>query len=142
MRKAFSLLEVVVASAIGLTLLLPLLSLSSRTTRDQDLLSERTLAHNMALDMVERFKRYKLDWAPPPVGELYGPLELDPGRQVLFDRLYAAEFSRLGIHPRPHMKVTPDPRHAGLFRLDVSVDWTSPGGRSHRLAVSRYCYAP
>jgi hypothetical protein len=148
MRRAVSIVEVLVLIVIASGLLIPLLTLSGRNVEDHQDQLERALAQGLCLDMLERFKRFKPYWTFPgaegggPLDEMFGPVELKTGQATLFDFVYLENMRALGMKPQPKIERTPDPTHYGLFKLDVSVSWKSAKGRERSVKYSRWCYAP
>ena len=138
MRRGFSMIE----------LLVPLLTLSTQAVEDHQDLLERSLVQGLCMDVVSRFKAYKPFWpmpgarGGPKVTEMYLPMEIDPAKATLFDSVYLEQMKALRMRPQPKIVVTSDERKAGLFRIDVSIEWKSLKGKVHRFEMSRYCYQP
>lgn len=153
-RRAVSLVEIVVLLFLAAVLLAAALTLSSQNMESQAEMTERTLVQGVALDALERLKRYKVGWTlpgapdtdgdgqPTPIDELYGPLEADSGRMTAVDRALATEMAALGMPATPKVERVEDPEYPGLFRLDVTVKWTPRRGGERQVRFSRYCYAP
>ena len=154
-RRGFALMEILVILALAATMLLPVLNLSSRNVEDHQDMLERQLAQGLCLDMLERFKRYKPIWPlpgssrkqaggaePPPIEELFGPVETNLADMSLFDKAYLEQLHALGISPKPHIERLVDPRRPGFFLLKVTVSWKSLKGFSRQVSSSRYCFAP
>lgn len=154
-RRGVSIIEVLVLIALASGVLVPLLTLSSRNVDDQQDQLERSLAQGLCLDMMERFKRYKPVWPlpgsagdppfnipGPPIDEMFGPVELQAGKATLFDLVYLENMKALGMRPQPRIDKILDPARPGLFKLEVSVSWTSLKGKERSVKYQRWCYAP
>jgi hypothetical protein len=154
MKRGVTLVEVSVVFALAVMLIIPVLTLSSRNAKEHEELLERSVAQGVCLDMLERLKSYKAFWPlpgsgstasgmdAPPLKELFGPVELDVNKMTLFDRAYLEQLLVLGTTPLPRVIRTPDPTRAGLFRLEVSLAWTSSRGVPRLVRFVRYCFAP
>lgn len=154
-RAAQSVIEILVLITIASGMLVPLLTLSGRNVDDHQDQLERSLAQGLCLDMLERFKRYKPSWTlpgsagdgpfaipGPPLDEMFGPVELQPGRNTLFDLAYLEHMKALGMKPQPRIEKVLDPARPGLFKLEVSVSWTSLKGKERSVKYARWCYSP
>lgn len=152
-RRGMSFVELVVTIGLIVVVLVPVLTLGSRTVEEPRDLLERSLVQGACIDMLERYNRYKTCWPlPGEVGgeegdgpdarESFGPLEADPARATLFDEVYRQQLATLGLQVEPRIERVEDPDHPGLFRLTVWIDWTSRGGKQQQVRYSRYCYAP
>ena len=155
MKRGVSVIELLVLITVASGLLVPLLTLSGHNVDDHQDQLERSLAQGLCLDMVERFKRYKPVWPlpgdpggpplnipGPPVDEMFGPVELQPGKNTLFDLVYLENMKALGMKPQPKIDKVLDPTRPGLFKLEVSVSWTSLKGKERSVKYARWCYAP
>jgi hypothetical protein len=155
MKRGLGLVELLMMVALAAVLLIPLLTLSLKNVEDPQDLLERSVVQNLCLDMVERFKAYKPFWPLPgtapkppsktpgaPVTEMFLPVELDLSKFTLFDKVYVDQLKALGITPKPKIELVPDTHTYGLFRLNVSIAWTSLKGHARQVDFSRYCYQP
>ncbi|MBI4859734.1 MAG: hypothetical protein HY815_05660 [Candidatus Riflebacteria bacterium] len=141
-RSGTGLVGILVLSGLLVALVLPLATLSSRNVEDFQEMLERSTAQGLCLDMLERFNRYKPFWPMPGAAELYTPVGLSPDQLDLFDRAYLDQLTALGMHPRPKIERTPVDDRPGLYRLQVSIAWTSLGGQAREVSYARYCYWP
>lgn len=147
-RRGAFLLEILLATLLLGVMLVPVLGLSTRNTGEHDEILERALAQGLALDMLERFERYKPQWpmpgtqGGPPLHEIFTPVELRAGEESLFDRVYLRRMQALGMTPRPSIERERTPGVRGLFRLTVTMEWRSRRGFERAVSFSRLCYAP
>ena len=151
-RHAFTLLELIMMAAVGLILLAPLLTLSSRTLEVPRELLARRMAEELCQSLVERLEGYKI-WLDPlgtlasgpaypplPTWALATPLETRPGVSTLADTAYREQLARVGVELTPTVERVRAER-PGLFRLTVRVRYRT-ASREGEVEVSRYCYAP
>lgn len=151
-RRGMSFVEVVVTVGLVVLVLVPVLTLGSRTVEEPRDLLERSMVQGACIDMLERYNRYKTCWllpgeeadgeVGPEARESFGPLEADVDRATLFDEIYKQQLASMGLDAAPRVERVEDPDHPGLFRLTVSIDWTSRSGRVQAVSYSRYCFAP
>ena len=155
MTRGQTLIEVLIVVGLIAMVLVPLVTLSTRNLGDHQDIMERALAQGLCLDTLERFKKYKPIWPMPgmppkpplnipgpPLYEMYGAVDLRPGKLGIFDRVYLDQMRALGIAPQPRIQTTPDPEVYGLFNLEVSVSWKSRSGQQRQVKFSRICFAP
>ena len=155
MKRAFSLLELVIVIAICTAILVPVIDLSRQNMSDPDELMERCVANGLCLDAMERLKRYKPYWplpgadATPPYNmkgpsltEMFMPVELILKRATVFDSVYLDQIRQLGMQLTPTIKRDAVTTLPGLFRLETKTTWTDKNGKSHEVKFVRYCYAP
>jgi len=155
MRRAFSLLELVVLGALGSGLLVVVLSLSGKNLSDQQDLTERGIAQTLCFDLLERFAHIELQRPLPgqparppdfpvagPHADLFGPIELDLTRTTLFDHALLTYVKELHMDFAPRFTREPDPKIPGLFLLTVRVGWTDRTGRHREVHQARWCFAP
>jgi hypothetical protein len=153
MRRAVSLLELVVVLGICTAIMLPVLDLSQRNMTEESELQERAVANGICLDAMERLKRYKTAFQLPReepevlpstllMNEMFMPVELVLTRATVFDRTYLAQIRSLGLKVEPEIKREEVKGFIGMFRLEVGTKWTSKKGHSREIRFVRYCYAP
>jgi hypothetical protein len=118
-------MELVVLVGLSAMVLVPVCVLSARNTEDPEDLMERSLAWNLGMDLIERFKAYKPFWPMPRAEETY-----------------VQELKALGLDARPKVALIPDPVRTGLYRLEVTVSWTGRRGQERRLDFARLCFHP
>ena len=153
--QAMSVLEVLIVAVIAGVLLVPLMQLSSANMFDHQDVMERSIVSGIALDIMERLKRYKLFWPlpgtpakppdgfpGPPISDMFGPVEVVAEGATLFDRVYLDQMSEFALNP--HAKITRKEikGEVGLFRLTVKVIWTSKRGQPREVLYSRVCFCP
>ena len=153
-RRGVSILEVVVLLGIAGVLIFAACQLSSRNVEGYNEAAERLLVQGVALDALERLKRFKTSWSLPgavdpndpdggtPAAELYGPLETDPARQTLIDKALVTEMSTLGMTATPSIERVEDAEFPGLFKIEVTMKWKPHGRPEKQVTYARYCYAP
>lgn len=143
-------IEVLGLCVLVSTLLLPVLTLSTRSVAEHREVLERAVAQQLCLDVLERFKRYKPQWAMPGtpgaggagLEEMYLPVDLDPGRATLFERAYLDQIASMRMRLAPRIERWLDPARPGLFRLTVSIAWTGARGHAREVRFQRWCWAP
>lgn len=147
MRRAFSLVEVCVVAGIGVALIVPFFTLASDNMHTPDDVADRELIQGLCLDTIERLKSTPLDHALPGAsGEgaaaMAGPVELDPKRTTLFDRVYLDRLAGLYTNIVPKIVRTPDAANPSLFKLECTIRWRDRHGKDRVTREARWCYAP
>lgn len=153
MRRGVTLVEVCVLAALALILIVPVAGLSSENLLTPDEIADRELMEGLCLDTLERLKSTPLDrplpggppgpsGEAPPLSALLGPVELDPARTTLFDRVYLDRLAGLYASLVPSITRTPDPDDPSCFRLEVKIAWRDRRGTARVTREVRWCYAP
>ena len=148
-------MELLVLTALGVSLLVVVASLSQKNLSDQADIAEREIAQTLCFDMLERFAHHELRRPLPgeaarppdypvsgPRGDLFGPVELDLTHTTLFDHAILKQLSNLKMDFVPKLERVPDPAVPGLFLLTVRVGWTDRTDRRREVHQSRWCFAP
>jgi type II secretory pathway pseudopilin PulG len=149
-RRAFSLTEIVVVSGIGLALLVPLITLASRSVAASREIVARRLAEELCISLVERLEGYKAwlpvvtpnesSYPPMPTWALHTPLDGRPGERSFPDEVYRQQLARLELTLTPSVERVKTER-LGLVRLTVRVEYEMPQ-RNGSVEIVRYCHAP
>jgi hypothetical protein len=140
-RHGFSLAEVLIASVVLVTCMLPVITLSQRTLAEASCAQEDLLARHILIDMAERFRTSPLAELKGFAGDparlanelLLTPLAWRQGRAENERRL-AGDVLRLTrtIAVAENFK-----GQAGLHKVTFAVDWQSRQKRSRRVTLVR-----
>lgn len=141
MRRGFSLAEVLIASVVLVTCMLPVITLSQRTLAEASCAQEDLLARHLLIDMSERFKTSPLaelkafagDPARLANEDLLIPLAWRAG-QAAGERRLAGDVLRLTrtIAIAENFQGQP-----GLHKVTFAVDWQSRAKRTRRVTLVR-----
>ena len=153
--QAMSVVEVLIVAMIAGVLLVPLLQLSTASLCDHQEVMERSIVQGIALDIMERLKRYKLCWPlpgtparppdvfpGPPISDMFGPVEVVAEGATLFDRVYLDQMAEIGLNPHAKILREEVSGKVGVFRLTVKLSWISKRGPAREVSYSRICFAP
>lgn len=141
MRRGFSLAEVLIASVVLVTCMLPVLTLSQRTLAEAACAQEDLLARHLLIDMAERFRASPLAELKPLSSDpaklvnegLLTPLAWKTGEAATEKRL-AGDVLRL---TRTIAIAENFQGQVGLHKVTFAIDWQSRAKRARRVTLVR-----
>lgn len=133
-RRAFSLIEAMVAVAVLACAVLPVVALSQRGVTEAAVLRDEVLARQLLIDLSERYK----DADPEELARVAADrriIEKDPMLQPL-ERLGAPAGLRRGLSLVRDLDGA-----SGLHQLSFEVIWNDRTGRRRRVSLERLIHA-
>jgi hypothetical protein len=143
MRRGLSLLEMVIASAIGLALIVPLMSLSFQNTNQQEEILETDMAQGLCYDILERFPANDPAMPLPQQGFCLPTDVNSPAGLGVFEMAYAQRMIAVGMQLDPPPVIQKTPLNAsipGLFKLYAQVSWKDRRGKKRSVEATRICF--
>jgi hypothetical protein len=133
MRKAFSLLEIMVAAGLLVTLVIPVLMFNQRGVIEAGVTQEELIGRQLLMDLCERFKNS----SPEDLQAVErDPSMLDRDDMLIPLRAGAAGNSGMAFARRVEIEENMD-GVAGLHRVTFTVAWTSRHRKAQVAKLSR-----